>query len=902
MPKSTSDCLRAANGLICEGNKAFRAGHYEDAILLYKEAAEKNPGLLSVINFNIAIANSRINSNSSSPITKNNDQKGSKITGRLPITVLIITWDIGHNPLGRSYMLAEVLDCVAQNVVLTGFQFERYGKDIWSPVKNGRIPVIPLKGKLFPDQINEFEKIIKKFKPDIVFSCKPRLPSLQLGLLFKEKYRVPLILDIDDYEMSFIKDKSILTVDEFLIKNKNDILNEVEPYSDFWTRLSNDLVRFADKIVVSNCALQGEFGGVRIPHVRNEEIFDPHRYDKEVQRNKYGIPINSKVVMFFGTPRHHKGVGTVADAVGRIKDPQTIFVVVGEAPDKSVTEKLYELSKGKIICLPNQPFSAIPEIITMADIVCLPQDENHDTSKYQLPAKAIDAVAMGIPLLVSKTEPLMELVNDGLANLIDNDNLAEIIEKQLASTNTHSEIERKRSKFLNKYSYGAASKELRLLIEQCLKENGKLEHYYLNKFVNVKTLQRMIFNPNQHHSLDLGKDIVLFWKQNDTNLYGRRHDMLIRYLESRADIRKVVVFDFPISEFDLNQRREGNILTQDRNIYIKTYLKLLGQLDTEKVKYNVFVYKPGKYTFNKLEKNREYIFPAYKEYLEKIFSDEGINPRNSVFWFFPKNYLASEIIDYFSPGRVVVDVVDDHRAWPNISAQEKETLTRHYRDILSRADFSLANCQPVIDSMKKFSPLIRLIPNGCEDNPKIIEPINSHFYEELKNFNGKTIGFVGNLEAKIDIDLIEKLAHSFPKELIVLVGSTHANPEARELIKHDNIRMAGVVDYEYINAIVSKFSIAIVPHKKMPLTENMNPLKIFIYLANRIPVVSTDVSNLPDSPAVLIANNHEDFIEKCKYAIKETTLRNEIDTFIKNNSWKKRFKSLIDEVIDGISS
>ena len=50
---------------------------------------------------------------------------------RLPITVLVLTWDVGHNPLGRSYMLAEALKPHVTNLVLAGFQFPRYGSEIW---------------------------------------------------------------------------------------------------------------------------------------------------------------------------------------------------------------------------------------------------------------------------------------------------------------------------------------------------------------------------------------------------------------------------------------------------------------------------------------------------------------------------------------------------------------------------------------------------------------------------------------------------------------------------------------------------------------------------------------------------------------------------------------------------
>lgn len=132
--------------------------------------------------------------------------------------------------------------------------------------------------------------------------------------------------------------------------------------------------------------------------------------------------------------------------------------------------------------------------------------------------------------------------------------------------------------------------------------------------------------------------------------------------------------------------------------------------------------------------------------------------------------------------------------------------------VLQSADFSI--CQPVVDSIRKYDPTIRLVPNGCESSPEIVEPIHCPLYKELKDFKGKVIGFVGNLESKIDIPLIEKLATTFPVVLIVLAGSTHANPATRKLARFSNVRMFGVIDYRYTNAIVKKFSIGIVPHKK----------------------------------------------------------------------------------------
>jgi tetratricopeptide (TPR) repeat protein len=395
-----------------------------------------------------------------------------------------------------------------------------------------------------------------------------------------------------------------------------------------------------------------------------------------------------------------------------------------------------------------------------------------------------------------------------------------------------------------------------------------------------------------------GKNIVIFWKQNDTGLYGRRPDMVAKYLASREDIRKVLIIDAPITEYELNSKKYGSSLTHDRDIYMKTYEKIFCQLDNDKVFHYVYVSRNLLSYDEAYEKVGKSNFPPYKEYLERVFNEEGITPQDSTFWFYPKNYFAADIINVFRPKKVVVDVVDDHRAWPGVSTGEKEKLTKHYRDILTKAHICIANCQAVADSMKEYNSSILVIPNGCEEQHELIEPIDNRVYNEIKEFKGKILGFVGNLESKIDIVLLEKLANQFTDSLIVLIGSTHANPRVRDLQRHPNIKIMGVVEYKYINAIVRRFAVGIVPHLKTDLTMNMNPLKVFVYATNRIPIVCSDVDNLPEAEFIHTGRTHEEFLEKCDRLLNQGIKSddNSYAKFIGINSWRSRLTHLADQI------
>jgi len=818
---------------------------------------------------------------------------------KLPITVLVITWDIGHNPLGRSYMLAEALDRVARNVVLVGFQFPRYGDDIWEPLRVGRLPVISLPGSNLPEFLDEIDRTVERVRPDVVVSCKPRLPSMLFGLQLKRRWGCPLVVDVDDHELSFFKNREPLTLDALAAMPQGSACNTQEPYEELWTRLSETLCQHADETLVSNVALQREFNGTLVPHVRDEKLFNPSTHDRAQSRRRYGIGADAKVVLFFGTPRAHKGIDDLARAVGRMQ-AEARLVVVGSAPDRSVTNNLNKLAPNRVVYLPNQPFADIPAVMAIADIVCLPQDTTHPISQFQLPAKAIDAVAMGIPLLVTRTPPLMQLVDDGVAIAVDKDRIAEDLQAWLEDpVRLAAWGPATRARFLSHYSYQAAGERLRSVLQRAMATRGRQSALPLQADL-AALIRRAVSStapaPARPANRSPGIDIVLFWKQNDTGLYGRRHDMVIKYLATRADVRRVVVFDAPLSEGDLIRWREtAGSPTQDRFIYVKTYEKLLGTLDGPKVSYNVFVHPPGKYAASEAPQ----LLQDYTEFVRNVLQRENVKADRSVFWVYPKNFHATALIEKFRPWKTVVDVVDDHRAWPDISDDEKIRLTNNYRELLARADMAFVNCEPVQRSMSEFHQNVRLVPNGCDIDPPSVQPKNNAAFNEFMAWKGPTIGFIGNLEAKIDLELIAKLAEHFQACQIVLIGSTHANQAARELTRYTNIRMPGVVSYEEAGAWISKFDVGLVPHRKMAMTSNMNPLKVFVYLAMNIPVVSTEVENIESSSGLVrIAASHEEFIATVASSLKNSRLKVETSQeYLALNSWRSRFASHVDELL-----
>ena len=120
------------------------------------------------------------------------------LTDTKRLKVSVISWDLAHNPLGRAYLIADVLRN-DYDVEIIGSTFPRFGSDIWKPLRDcSRVPIRAFPGDDFPAHFSKMQALAEHIDGDVLFVSKPRLPSLELAILAKMRRNRPIILDIDD--------------------------------------------------------------------------------------------------------------------------------------------------------------------------------------------------------------------------------------------------------------------------------------------------------------------------------------------------------------------------------------------------------------------------------------------------------------------------------------------------------------------------------------------------------------------------------------------------------------------------------------------------------------------------------------------------------------------------------
>lgn len=377
--------------------------------------------------------------------------------------ISLLSADLSSNCLGRTYILARILQR-RYRVEIVGPTF---GDGLWNPLAEEReitFKTVKIIGRFSP--YRQLQQLTDQIEGDVLYANKPLLSSFGLALWRRGRGKKPLVLDIDDWELGLARAgrrnlpprrrrKSCLT----------DLLFLYRAASIYNCLLGERLIRRADAVTVSNHFLQRRFGGVLVPHARDTEALNPARFDAEKSRNEFGIPITSKVVLFFGTPRPHKGVEDLIRAFALLRDPRLNLLVAGldrSAYCRRIRQAGRERLGDKFLTLNRLPFRSRGKILSLADLAVIPQRDD-PAGRGQLPAKVFDAMAMAKPIIATRVSDLPEILRD-CGRLVapgEPPELARAIADVLSNPEEAEEMgARARQRCIEKYSYQAMEKVL----------------------------------------------------------------------------------------------------------------------------------------------------------------------------------------------------------------------------------------------------------------------------------------------------------------------------------------------------------------------------------------------------------------------------------------------------------
>lgn len=342
------------------------------------------------------------------------------------IKVSILVWNLSTNDgIIRASLLEQALKKLGHKVEILGFQF---GQQLYKAIPS-ELQIISVKGTNYPGLLKYIVKILKKIDGDLIYAIKPQPASFGVALIKKIYTGKPVILDIDDWELSWHGGDewqyrpTVKQLARDILKKEGSLRRPDHPLYLKWME---NLISRADAISVHTNFLHKRFGGTFVPNGKDTLLFDPNKYDPEESRSLYGLA-GYRILMFPGAPRPYKGLEDLLIALERLNEPDLRLVIVGGSPYDDYDDKLIQQWGRWIIKLPNYPADVMPQVVAAAHIVVVPQRDT-PAAQAQFPLKLTDGMAMAKPILATRVGDIPEILG-GTGYLVEPSSPNQIAEK-----------------------------------------------------------------------------------------------------------------------------------------------------------------------------------------------------------------------------------------------------------------------------------------------------------------------------------------------------------------------------------------------------------------------------------------------------------------------------------------
>lgn len=240
--------------------------------------------------------------------------------------------------------------------------------------------------------------------------------------------------------------------------------------------------------------------------------------------------------------------------------------------------------------------------------------------------------------------------------------------------------------------------------------------------------------------------------------------------------------------------------------------------------------------------------------------------------------------------RTIYDCMDEHSGFGNLSASVLDSEEW----LIKRSDLVLATSRFLYDKIAPQAQRSLLLPNATDFNhfnqPPTTRPLPAN--------TGPIIGYYGALSHWFDVRMVKRAAKEHPEWQFVLIG--HVQGEAiASLARLPNVALLGEQPYTELPAFLHQFAVAIIPFRRIPLTEATNPVKFFEYLSAGKPVVAVALPELEAHEQLYYpVRNESEFVPQLEAALAEDDpeiVQARIE-LARQNMWAERFATLNREI------
>lgn len=242
----------------------------------------------------------------------------------------------------------------------------------------------------------------------------------------------------------------------------------------------------------------------------------------------------------------------------------------------------------------------------------------------------------------------------------------------------------------------------------------------------------------------------------------------------------------------------------------------------------------------------------------------------------------------------IYHVVDEYLGYFGVDQRQLAQLMAWEDEVIAWADLVVVVSPALAEAKSRAGAKVRILPNAadltafdaalaCPGDPGLPRPV---------------VGYVGLISARLDFQVLLRIAQERPAWSLALVGEVVDDGCAAELTAlhaQPNVHLMGPRPAEEIPALIAGWDVGLIPYRVNAETRHASPLKLYEYLAAGLPVVSADIpAAQPFASLVYIVPEGGDYVAAVARALAENSAQARLARWaaMRAHSWDARVETL----------
>jgi glycosyltransferase involved in cell wall biosynthesis len=196
-------------------------------------------------------------------------------------------------------------------------------------------------------------------------------------------------------------------------------------------------------------------------------------------------------------------------------------------------------------------------------------------------------------------------------------------------------------------------------------------------------------------------------------------------------------------------------------------------------------------------------------------------------------------------------------------------VLKHETELLRKADVVFVTAKNLLTKCRAINSNVYLATNGV---PSSFFQIHHRVPLDIAAIKPPIVGFVGTFADWLDLDLLFSVASKNSDLSFLFIGPICSrNPKLAAFKALKNVFFLEQKRHDEIPEYINQLNVGLIPFKVNRLTQSVNPVKLFEYLALGVPVVSTPLNEVLEFSDIVYVAENDDFFEKIRTAINSDT-------------------------------